>query len=234
MIKNPFIFNTDDEIISGTILCNKTSAVPPKFIFLHGAGASIKERVYGIAPSIIDVGTSILTIDFSGHGESTGELKKSSLEKRVNEAKHAINKFASKESLTICGVSMGGYVAIKLLELYKIDTLILFCPAIYDKKAYNIRFDAGFTEVIRTPESWRNTDVLPLLEEFTGKLLIVMGDKDEVIPREVIELIINNAKKANKKEVYIIPDCPHRINTWVLNHEKELIRLQQKVIEYLR
>ncbi len=61
-----------------------------------------------------------------------------------------------------------------------------------------------------------------------------MGDKDEVIPREVIELIINNAKKANKKEVYIIPDCPHRINTWVLDHENELIKLQQKVIEYLQ
>lgn len=60
-----------------------------------------------------------------------------------------------------------------------------------------------------------------------------MGDKDEVIPQEVIELIINNAKNTNKKEVYIIPDCPHRINTWILGNEKELIRLQQKVIEYL-
>ncbi len=119
MIKNSFTFNTDDEIIAGTILSNETSVTPPKFIFLHGAGAGIKERIYGIAPSIIDVGTNILTIDFSGHGESTGDLKKSSLEKRVNEAKHAINKFASKESLTICGVSMGGYVAIKLLGFTK-------------------------------------------------------------------------------------------------------------------
>lgn len=233
MIKNSFTFNADDEVIAGTILSNENSVIPPKFIFLHGAGAGIKERIYGIAPSIIDVGTSILTIDFSGHGESTGDLKKSSLEKRVNEAKHAINKFASKESLTVCGVSMGGYVAIKLLEFYKIDTLILFCPAIYDKKAYNIRFDAGFTEVIRTPESWRNTDILPLLEAFTGKLLIVIGDKDEVIPQEVIELIVNNANQTNKKEVYIIPGCPHRINTWVLDHEKELIKLQKKVVEYL-
>ena len=73
--------------------------------------------------------------DFSGHGESSRELKKDCLEKRVHEAKSVMHQFCSEEKpLIICGSSMGGFIAIKLLEFFKISTLILLCPALYTKK----------------------------------------------------------------------------------------------------
>lgn len=233
MIEKPFLFKIDEENIACTILANKANINPPKFIFLHGAGNGKKERIHNISLPIIASGLNILAFDFSGHGESTGELKKCSLQKRVNEAKEMINSFASEEPLIICGSSMGGYVSIKLLEFYKIDSLILFCPALYDKKAYEIPFDEGFTDIIRSPESWKNTDVLTLLEKFTGKILVVLGEKDEVIPGEVIDLIINYTPHAAKKERYIIPDCPHKINEWLTYNEIELRKLQEKIVEYV-
>jgi pimeloyl-ACP methyl ester carboxylesterase len=232
MITEKVTLKVDKEIIAGSIISKDDVTTPPKFVFLHGAGTGIKEGVHSISSPIVNNGINILTLDFSGHGESTGNLKQSSLEKRVNEAKEVIDKFTTKHSLIICGVSMGGFVAIKMLDLYKVDTLILFCPALYDSKAYHISFDQGFTEIIRATESWRNTDVLNLLENFRGNLLIVVGEKDEVIPPGVIDLIIRHSSNAKNKELYIIPGCPHKILTWILSQEEKLIKLHQKIMEF--
>ena len=115
-----------------------------------------------------------------------------------------------------------------------VDTLILFGPALYDKNAYPAQFNSGFTEIIRAPESWRKTDTLNLLESFTGNFLIVMGEKDEVIPPGVIELIVNHTPNVKKKELYIIPNCPHRINTWIIDQKLEQAKLHEKILEYVK
>lgn len=234
MINKPFNLKVDEEQISCAIISQNDTEILPRFIFLHGAGTGNKEKVHSIAAPILNNGTNILTLDFSGHGESTGELKKGSLKKRVKEAESVIHELASQEPLTICGVSMGGFIAIKILDLFKVDTLILFCPALYDSAAYDIRFDEGFTEIIRQTESWHRADVLNTLNNFTGQLLIVMGEKDDIIPPGVIALINANTPNARKKELYIIPDCPHRITTWILNYPEDTQRLHQKTSEYIK
>jgi pimeloyl-ACP methyl ester carboxylesterase len=192
-VVHSFTFPGGQETISGAILSANKEPAKPRFVFLHGAGKGVKERIYDLAEVIIKSGRDMLAIDFSGHGASSGELKKSSLEKRVKEARSAIDQFTSREALTICGSSMGGYIALKMLRFYEVENLILFCPALYDKKAYSVKFDEGFSEIIRASKSWENTDALSDLKEFSGKLLLVMGDQDEVIPDEVIDLIFESA-----------------------------------------
>lgn len=233
MIKSPITFTVGEETLAGLILHNGNQEHLANFVFLHGAGLGTKELICNIAQPIIEQGNSILTIDFSGHGTSSGELKKSSLKKRVEEAQQAIDYYAVKQSLTVCGSSMGGYIAIKMLERYSIDTLILFCPALYTRDAYTIQFDQGFTQIIRAHASWRNTDVLKTLESFTGKLLIIIGQNDEVIPPEVIRLLDEHTPNTSRKEIYTIPYCPHSINIWINDHPKDLLELQQKILAYL-
>jgi pimeloyl-ACP methyl ester carboxylesterase len=128
---------------------------------------------------------------------------------------------------------MGGYIAIKLLELCTIDTLILMCPALYDQRAYSVPFGKGFTDILRTPESWRNTDALKILEKFTGKLMVIVGDKDEVIPPAIITLIMHHSPMAQKKELYVIPNCPHKINTWLAEHQEELLNMHNKIEQFI-
>ena len=233
MLQKDITLKVAAETIAGIVIHTDTNRLPPNFIFLHGAGTGTKENVLAITPPVITCGMNILSVDFSGHGKSTGTLKEGSLIKRIHESRTAIDQFAAQSSLTICGLSMGGYIAIKMLQFYPIDSLILMCPALYDQAATNVRFDAGFTEIIRAPMSWRKTDVLPLLQSYTGKLLIIMGEKDTVIPADVIELIIKHTPNASKKELYIIPNCPHRIPAWLVDQETELVRLHQKVQQYL-
>ena len=233
IITNPVSLTVQNENLMGAIYSNSVPADAPNFVFLHGAGLSTKEKILTMAKPAIESGIDILAFDFSGHGESTGELKKSSLSKRVNEANEMVKQFASKKPITLCGGSMGGFIAIKMLELCEVDKLILLCPALYDAKAYHTPFDEGFTEIIRVPMSWHNTDVLNILENFTGKLLVIIGEQDEVIPKDVIDLLIQHTPKVKQREIYKIPNCPHQITGWLAANESELERTQNKIVDFL-
>ena len=120
-----------------------------------------------------------------------------------------------------------------MLEVYSVDTLILFCPALYDGRAYDVQFDQGFSEIIRQHESWRNTDVIKTLEAFTGNLLLVLGEKDTVIPAGVIDIIDRHTPNVRKKELYTIADCPHKIALWMMDRPEERARLQDKILEFM-
>ena len=104
---------------------------------------------------------------------------------------------------------MGCHVALEMLTDPRIENLILFYPAIYTDESYEISFDEKFTEIIRKHESWRNTSVLNNLHNFKGNILVVWGDKDSVIPKEVVDLIISSARNARYKELFIVPDGEH-------------------------
>lgn len=225
-------FKAGKESIVGKIL-GKDSEKLSDFIFFHGAGKSTKERAKEFFDeSLFDVIPNIVTFDFSGHGESTGELKKSSLKQRVLEAQTAIELFTTREKLTVCGSSMGGYIALKMLPLYDIKNLILFAPAIYDKDAFSVQFGDGFTEILRRPESWKSSDVLTFLEDFSGNLLLFIGKDDKVIPSEVINLIEEHTIKAQRKEIIRFDNCPHAIHSWLDSHPSEKKQVAEKISEY--
>jgi uncharacterized protein len=120
------------------------------------------------AQPLVEQGVSIVAFDYSGHGTSTGEQTKSSLKKRNEEAIAIIDTFAAGRPSTVCGSSMGGYTAIKMLEKYETKNLVLICPAVYDRDAYNIPFDWRFTEIITKENSWQNTDAVDVLAVVSG------------------------------------------------------------------
>jgi len=217
------------EDLSIAIIANN-SVQKPNFVYLHGAGGSTKERAFALFEFILKSTSGILAFDFSGHGESSGTLTHSSLKKRVMEAKKIIDKYADKESLVICGSSMGAYIAAKMLEYFDVKSLILFCPAMYDKKSFNLRFDKGFTKAIRKPGSWKQSDGFSLIKKFSGNLFVCIGEKDEVIPKEAITLLSENSKKTKKKEIIVIPRCPHTIHKFLDSH----VAIQKKVAKKIR
>lgn len=146
--------------------------------------------MYFLARELARYDISFFAFDFSGWGESTGNLHHNSLQNRTHEAQIAIDQFLDPtKPISILACSMVGHNALKLLENNNVQNLILFYPAIYDRNAYDKPFDQTFTEIIRQPNSYRNTDVLQILELFKGNLLIIIGEKDEVIPKEVITLL---------------------------------------------
>ena len=213
------------------LIIGKDPAQLATFVFVHGAGG-FKELINTYAAALEDRGISMLAFDQSGAGKDTDNMERSSLEQRTDESLCAIERYATKEPLVICGSSMGGEVAIRMLEKFEIKSLILFCPAIYDKRAYTVRFGGGFSDIIREPNSWRHAASLEMLEKFTGKLLIIIGELDAVIPQGVIDALDAHSSNVSQKEIYRIPGCPHRYHQWLSEHPEESEKVIQKVVEY--
>ncbi len=210
----------------------KDLSKPADFVFLHGARLGSYKRIAAFAKPSIESGSSIVAFNHSGHGTSSGTEASSSLKKRFDEATAVINAFADGNPRTIMGSSMGGYNAIKMLEKYDIKNLILYCPGVYDRHAFEVQFDQGFTDMIRKENSWENTDAKEILETFKGNLLVVIGSEDTTIPKGVIELIDRSAMNTLRKEIMILPGAPHAINVWMQSHPDFALEVGKKVAEF--
>ena len=129
---------------------------------------------------------------------------------------------------------MGGYVAVQMLRYFKVQSLILFCPAIYNRQAYQVPFNAEFTKIIRQPKSWQDSDAWELLHNFDGQLLTIIGSDDAVIPPEVIQQIQESGGRARKKELVIVPHAPHKILPWLSQHPDVEAKICEKIFEFIK
>ncbi len=203
----------------------------PTVLFIHGAGTSNRQRFLPFAEKLAESGISSFLFDFSGHGESTGQMTNSSLKKRVEEAEAATQFLDTSKPITLVAASMGGHIALELIRNHpEIKNLILFCPAVYSEVAFEILFTEEFSKVIREPESWRNGP-WENLKNFEGKVLLMAGERDEVIPIGVIELIQENAKNI---ETVIIPGASHLLLLDLLSSESLLNEMIEKMVKLMK
>jgi len=186
---------------------------PPQLLVLHGGGQSNRERFRLLREYLLARGIGSVAFDCVGHGDSGGDLKQSSLQSRTEQACAVIDALALPQPFSILGASMGGYTAVTLLSRYAIDSLILLGPAMYAAKAYAVPFNAGFTEIIRRPNSWESSDAWDLLGRFTGRLLLVAGERDTIIPPGVIRNIYDSARNAKARTLFVAPGASHLILT---------------------
>ena len=84
------------------------------------------------------------------------------------------------------------------------DKVILFGPGIYTSQAYDKHFGEQFREAVSTPFSYRETDVISILEAYKGELLLIRGEYDEPVTEEFVRtkegqhIISENLRKINK------------------------------------
>lgn len=225
-------FKVPPHLLKAFKLVNEESD-QPAFLFIHGAGKSEKSKTLYLAKKLIEQNICSLSFDHSGHGESSGELKESSLKERYQQACAAMDLLSKDTPLSVCGSSMGGHIAMRLLKDYEIENLILFCPAAYDKDAFNIPFNQGFSDIIRQKDSWKNSDLFELLSNFTGNLLLFIGEDDEVIPPGVIDLIDQSCQKCKSKKIIKIKNCPHKMHNWLQENEEERNEVTKTILEIL-
>jgi hypothetical protein len=203
------------------ILAGDLAAEPCNTIVLHGAGTSNRKRFRRLRSGLHAEGLPTCSFDFIGHGETGGELGCSSLRERTLQASRVIET-CLKEPLTLIGASMSGYTAVKLTLLHEVKNLVLVVPAMYTPLAYEVPFNAGFSEIIRSHRSWVRSDAWEILREFRGRLLVVAAEHDTVIPREVVQRTFESATQAQSRDLYIVPGASHGA---LLASEKEFRRV---------
>lgn len=194
----------------------------PSVLFLHGAGTADRTRFNGIRKLFLDAGISSAAFDYIGHGETGGDSQKTSLKERVEAAHAFIKALGLTEPLTIIGASMSGYIGIKLTQVVDIDALIFLAPGVYTTEAYDVPFGGGFSEIIRVPESWQNTDAWKILESYKGKLLIFEAEHDQVVPQALTQKLYDSANNASWKKVVVVPDATHPLGKYLEENPKDL------------
>ena len=185
----------------------------PRVLVLHGAGNSNRGRFQLLREELFAEGISSAAFDFVGHGDTGGDLKSSSLSSRTLQACRVVDALNLQQPLSVIGASMSAYTAVKLLDHYDIKSLILLVPAMYTAQAYSIPFNRGFSDIIRQPQSWVQSDAWRLLADYKGRLLIVAAENDRIIPRDVIDRIYDSAVHAAGRELYIAPNASHFVFT---------------------
>lgn len=187
---------------------------PVRAISLHGGGPLGKEGTSYLAPAFLARGEALARLDFSGQGESSGSIPESSLRGRFEEALQAMDALGMDGNTTVIGTSMGGYIATRIAAMGRASRLVLFCPAAYTPRAWDVPFGGGFTEIIRAPLSYLESDVPSLLASFRGPSFLCVPSEDEIVPEEVTRAYRENLARSGPVSVYTVEGCPHPVHRW--------------------
>lgn len=184
-------------------------------VILHGAGKANRKRMYNLAQALLERGVGVVLFDFSGHGDSSGDLSELSLSRRQMQAQEVIDSLLPDDSsLYLIGFSMGGQTLCDILPRYLERTLgiLLCCPAMYSESARDLKFgNPEFTAILRTPGNWNESTAPAHLEAYSEPTIIAMGTEDKVIPPEVVELYKRSAQQLIYKEY---PGVDHKLSAW--------------------
>lgn len=216
-------FESDGNLLKGYFYFSQTIINPPGVLFLHGSGITAGASVFKNWQEYLAAkGISTFAFDTRGVGKSTGEFKESSLNNRTKDALKAWEFFikghlANSPRIYVVAISMGAHVAARLIEkLPAIKGVILSGAGAYASEAEDKNLDSSFTQVIREEESFLNSPAFSLYKKANKPMLIVYGDKEEVIP----PLLQQKYQSLNKNFV-ILPNSNHQSIRGVSEEDKQ-------------
>ncbi|MFD5128297.1 alpha/beta fold hydrolase [Streptomyces olindensis] len=214
----PFTHHVDGERLSGLVGGGEPARAT--VVLLHGAGNGSKERLVPWLEEFAALGCRALAFDFSGHGESTGALRESSLRRRFEQAVSVIDARARVDGpLVLVGFSMSGQTVADLVRHYgdRVAALGLCAPAVYAAEAWDVPFgdgDGRFSAIIRRPGSWRAAPALEVLRAYEGRAVLAVPGTDEVIPPAVTEAVSAALARRAQFTHWELPEAEHRLGLW--------------------
>ncbi|MBG0855894.1 alpha/beta fold hydrolase [Streptomyces spinoverrucosus] len=217
-----FTYDHDGERLSG--VHGGAPQAPATAVVLHGAGNGDKERLLPLLGEFVARGCRGLAFDFSGHGESTGELRELSLRRRFEQAVAVIDgRVAAGGALILVGFSMSGQTVADLAAHYgdRVTALGLCAPAVYAAEAWDVPFGTGdgrFSTLIRRPDSWRESPALDALRAYEGRAVLAVPGTDAVIPSAVTDAVQDALATRARYTRFELPDADHSVGLWFREH----------------
>ncbi|MFF7471701.1 alpha/beta fold hydrolase [Streptomyces sp. NPDC008092] len=196
----------------------------PVAVLLHGAGTGNERRLRPLLAEFTAHDCAALAFDFSGHGESSGALAELSLRRRFEQAAAVIDAQAGPDRpLVMVGFSMSGQTVADLVRHYgdRAAAIGLCSPAVYTPESWDVPFGEGngrFTELIRTPDSWRASPALEALRTYPGRAVLAVPGTDAVIPPQVTEAVQDALRARSRYTRFELPDAEHRLGLWFRDH----------------
>ena len=195
-------------------------------LFLHG----FKSDLDGDKPKTIfkfceknKIG--FLALEYSGHGKSYGKFEDGNITSWTNDTKKIIRRKINNKKLIVVGSSMGGWIALNILKVFKKNILafvgIAPAPEFLDRLMWNKFTNKVKKQLIKDKfhkfnhggyeynisysliKDGRKNKIFN--KNFNNKILITIlhGQKDDVVPISISRKILKIFTKAKKKLIII-------------------------------
>lgn len=226
MFTEELVFRVNEHRLAGTKIF-ATDRREPSIVYLHGLGpTATRHGARYLLDELAEHGYGSLTFEYSGNGDSTGVLEESTLGRRREESLAAVAQLNRDVAPVLIGTSMGAHLAATTVPVLRPRGLVLFVPAAYPGGSDDLRFDGSLAK----PGNYADSPAFAGIREFDGDLLIIAATNDQVVPREVIDGYLANARNARSTEV-IWFDCDHFIHRWLPEQETEKADMQKAILQ---
>lgn len=192
----------------------------PGILFVHGWAGSQK-RDEKRSRAISRLGCICLTFDMRGHGETEGDQEKVSRADNLADICAAYDYLASHPavdttSIAVVASSYGGYLATFLSALRPVRWLALRVPALYRDEGWDtpkLSLDRRDLQTYRSRHVPRETnEALRHCEHFTGDVLIVESENDDLVPHPTIASYLASFMNARSITHRILEDADHALS----------------------
>lgn len=192
----------------------------PLVLILHAlTGKKENSTISFIAKSLPSQGYNTLQFDFSGHGESQGKLEDATVTKQLEDISAVLQqiKQANISKLILIGNSFSVITALAFAKNNKnVAGLILISGRAHYLKYIETLEKVGdkyrlFGEALADKsfvEDYKQYDPLANIKSATCPVLVIHGEKDDVIPKEDAELLYKSSPSS--KGLFIVPGAGHR------------------------
>ena len=182
-------------------------------LILHGAGASTAQGFAALRMSLTARGIETIAFDFVGHGRTGGPQLGTTLAQRVAQVE-AVSRAQGLKSaeLSIIGFSMGAYVAVRVASALGAGRLCLAIPAAYAPAAFAVPFGPLFTDVLRRPRSWEDSDAFTLISQYAGHVLVLSAENDHIVPHEIPQKYASSAEQALSVRHHVVVRAGHNLS----------------------
>ncbi len=172
----------------------------PGVLFVHGWGSS-QDQDFARAKQTAALGAVSLTFDLRGHGADSAMFESVTREQNMHDLLAAYDRLAQQRnvdrtSIAVVGISYGGYLASILTSMRCVRWLALRSPAIYkdeDWKSPKLQLhrDQDLAAYRRRDIPAAQNRALRACAEYTGDVLLVQAENDDVVPHQVGRNYIN-------------------------------------------
>jgi pimeloyl-ACP methyl ester carboxylesterase len=157
-----------------------------------------------------------LAMNPAGMGLSEGDTHSSSISERIRDWTAATEYVRTlpetdPQRVSIVGCSMGGHIALRLLEVLpglgiEVDKLVLISPAAYTAEAEEAHFNEELNAVLRAAGSLDPTRLptVDLLRGYGGRVLLTYAEHELPVPPRIRELYYDAATGLMREDRAVI------------------------------
>jgi pimeloyl-ACP methyl ester carboxylesterase len=178
-------------------------------LFVHGQGSSqrgYEKRAIVVSRSLNAV---CFTFDLSGHGADAANFDRYSVYDHLQDIIAAYDYLTSTDDVNsarigICGASYGAYLAALATASRPVKRLVLRAPSL----ARDVDFPNLCDRRSAPREVAEQFDSLRILGKYTGEVLVVESEKDEIIPKSQITKYLAACPRVQHQ---LIPEATHAL-----------------------